>query len=282
VFSKRNLESLERESRLLSAVSSRELLKHLPTVPIVRRFRPAPVSVPVPDDEEIDAILAEADFTGRGDTIDCGACGYPTCVEHVIAIYQGNSSWDMCFPFQKRRLTRSVEALEESATLDSLTSLWNRRVFSERLAEEVARHSRYGAPVSLLMLDLDGFKDVNDQHGHVSGDKVLSAVADVLRTSLRTTDLPSRYGGDEFAIILPGVAKTDAFAVGEKLRLAIAEMQVMLPRNGGAVAVPVRASIGVAAALRGQGDPVQLVEAADGALYQAKHSGKDQVRLAPG
>jgi diguanylate cyclase (GGDEF)-like protein len=282
VFAKRNVESLERESRLLSAVSSRELLKHLPTVNVVRRFHPTPVVVPLPNDDEVDAILAEAEFGSRADTIDCGACGYPTCVEHAIAIYQGNSSWDMCFPFQKRRLTRSVEALEESATLDALTALWNRRVFSERLAEEVSRHSRYGAPVSLLMLDLDGFKDVNDQHGHVAGDTVLRAVADVLRASLRTSDLPSRYGGDEFAIILPGVGKTDAFAVGEKLRTAIADMRMVLPRNGGEAELPVRASIGVAAAVRGQADPIQLVEAADGALYQAKHSGKDQVRLAPG
>jgi diguanylate cyclase (GGDEF)-like protein len=282
LFAKRNIDAMERESRMRSAVSSRELLKHLPTVEVVRSFHPDPVCVPVPTDSEIDTILADAEFTSRSETIDCGACGYPTCVEHAIAIFQGNSSWEMCFPYQRRRLSRSVEALQESATLDSLTSLWNRRVFSDRLSEEIARHSRYGTPVSLLMLDLDGFKDINDQHGHVAGDAVLTAVAELLRTTLRASDLPARYGGDEFAVILPGVHKTDAFAVAEKIRAAIARLTVRAGGNGEVVELETRASVGVASAVRGQTDPVVLVEAADQALYQAKESGKDQVRLAPG
>jgi diguanylate cyclase (GGDEF)-like protein len=282
VFAKRNIDSMERESRIRSGVSSRELLKHLPTVDVVRTFHAEPVRVPMPDEAQVDAILAEGEFVTRSDTIDCGACGYPTCVEHAIAIFQGNSSWDMCFPYQKRRLARSVEQLEESATLDSLTSLWNRRVFSERLSEEIARHSRYGTPVSLIMLDLDGFKAINDTHGHVAGDEVLMTVADLLRSTLRSSDLPSRYGGDEFAVILPGVHKTDAYAVAEKLRAGIAGLAVTVGSDGKTTELPVRASAGVASAVRGQAEPVMLVEAADHALYQAKESGKDQVRLAPG
>lgn len=282
VFAKRNIDAMEREARMRSAVSSRELLKHLPTVEVVRRFKAEPVTVPVPTDPEIDAILAEADFLDRRETLDCGACGYSTCVEQAIAIYQGNSSWDMCFPLQRARLSRSVEALEESATLDGLTALWNRRVFSERLSEEVARHTRYGTPVSLLMVDLDAFKEVNDHHGHLAGDAVLVAVAEMLRASLRTTDLPARYGGDEFGVILPGVQKTDAFAVAEKLRAGVADLEVSFGKNGNGGPVRVTASVGVAAVQRGQADPVELVEAADHALYQAKESGKDQVRLAPG
>ncbi|HEX9092819.1 MAG TPA: diguanylate cyclase [Coriobacteriia bacterium] len=282
VFAKRNVDWMEREARMRSAVSSRELLRHLPTIDMVRRFRSAPVHAPMPSAAEIGAILAEAGFLDPDHTLDCGACGYATCREQAIAIYQGNSSWDLCFPFQRRELSRSVVALEESSTLDSLTALWNRRVFSERLTEEIARHTRYGTPVSLLMLDLDGFKAINDAHGHVAGDSVLVAVADLLRASLRTTDLPTRYGGDEFAIILPGVHKTDAFAVAEKVRAGIAALEIPTGRNDDAVVLTATASLGVAAAQRGQSDPVELVEAADHALYQAKESGKDQVRLAPG
>jgi diguanylate cyclase (GGDEF)-like protein len=279
LFAKRNLDATEREGRTRPAVSSRELLKHLPEIQVVRRFRPDPVLVPAPTPGEIDAILAEGEFEDRTAALDCGACGYETCVQHAVAIHEGSSSWEMCFPLQRRRLERSTSELRESATLDPLTSLWNRRVFSNRLDEEVARHLRYGTPVSLLMMDLDGFKRINDEYGHVAGDAVLTSVAELLRSSLRTTDLPSRYGGDEFAVILPGVVKTDAFAVAEKLRAAVSGLCVKLGRNGDVA--DVRISIGVAAA-QGSGDSLELVEAADRALYQAKDAGKDQVRLAPG
>lgn len=277
LFAKRNIDATEREARLRPAVGSRELLKHLPDVDVVRSFKPAPVRVAAPTSDEIDAILADGEFASRADALDCGACGYRTCVEHAVAIHEGNSTWDMCFPLQRRRLERNVAELAESATLDPLTALWNRRVFSQRLLEELARHARYGTPVSLLMMDLDGFKRINDAHGHLTGDAVLAAVADLLRDSLRATDLPSRYGGDEFAVILPGVSKTDAFAVAEKLRACVSELRVGAGGDGDVA--DVRVSIGVAAA-NGKTEPLQLLEAADRALYQAKDAGRDQVRLA--
>jgi diguanylate cyclase (GGDEF)-like protein len=282
LFAKRNVDAAEREARVRSTVSSRELLKHLPRIEVVRAFVPRPVCMPSPPDSAIDAILAEGGFDSRASTIDCGSCGYPTCVEHAVAIFQGNSTWDMCFPLQRERLADSMRSLEESATLDSLTGLWNRRVFSERLSDEIARNARYGTPISLLMIDLDGFKDINDRYGHVTGDAVLKAVSEVLRASLRATDLPARYGGDEFAVLLPGVHKTDAFAVAEKLRLGIEALDVKAAKKRGDGTVVVRASIGVAAANRDMSEPVHLVEAADHALYQAKDGGRDQVRLAPG
>jgi diguanylate cyclase (GGDEF)-like protein len=188
----------------------------------------------------------------------------------------------MCFPLQRRRLEESVKQLEESATMDSLTCLWNRRAFADRLRDEIARHTRYGTPVSLLMLDLDGFKTVNDRYGHVAGDDVLVAFAGLLRETLRVTDLPSRYGGDEFAVILPATGKTDAFAVAEKLRGAIEQTVFEFDRDDVTEQVPVRVSVGVATAGHGNTDPVELLEAADRALYKAKEGGRNQVRLAPG
>ncbi len=281
LFAKRNIDATERECRPRPAVGSRELLRHLPSVDLVRRFHPAPASIPAYDDDEIDAILAEGEFADRAAALDCGACGYPTCVDQAIAIREGNATWDTCFPLQRRRFARDIDALEQSATRDSLTALSNRRDFSNRLAEELARHTRYGTPVSLLMLDLDGFKRTNDELGHVAGDAVLRATADVLRTSLRASDMSARYGGDEFAIILPGLHKTDAFAVAEKLRATIAGLRVMAGGGGEGRAIAVRASIGVSSA-NGPCSVIELIESADRALYQAKNSGRDQVRLAPG
>jgi len=108
------------------------------------------------------------------------------------------------------------------------------------------------------------------------------AVAALLRETLRVTDLPSRYGGDEFAIILPATGKTDAFAVAEKLREAIEQMEIELTCGGVPEPVPVRVSVGVATSGQGGSDPVDLLEAADRALYQAKGAGRNQVRLAAG
>jgi diguanylate cyclase (GGDEF)-like protein len=281
VFAKRNIDAAEREGCGCSTVSSRALLRYLPAVAVVRGHTAEPVHLPEPAEEQVDAILAEGEFD-RSATPDCGACGYETCVEHAVAIFQGNSTWEMCFPLQRKMLLRHAKALEESATLDPLTSLWNRRVFAERLEDEMARHVRYGHKVSLMMMDIDAFKQVNDRHGHLAGDRVLTAVSDLLRESLRTTDIASRYGGDEFALILPSVGKTEAYAAAEKLRTLIEQMAMRVQRDGLREDVAVRVSIGVAAAGPVANDPVGLIEAADRALYEAKEAGRNQVRLAAG
>ena len=282
VFAKRNIDAAEREGRGRSTVSSRALLRYLPSVEVMRVHSAEPVHLPEPTSEQVDAILAEGEFMSRDVTPDCGACGYETCEEHAVAIFQGNSTWDMCFPLQRKLLLRHAKALEESATLDPLTSLWNRRVFAERLEDEMARHARYGHKVSLMMMDIDAFKEINDRLGHLAGDRVLTEVSDLLRESLRATDIASRYGGDEFALILPSVGKTEAFAAAEKLRILIEAMSLELLRDGEKQTVEVRASIGVASAGAAASDPIGLIEAADRALYEAKAAGRNQVRLAAG
>jgi len=279
VFAKRNIVAAEREHRVHPRVSTRDLLGHLPTIDLVRSFRARPVLRLAPSLEQVDAALLEGEFASRDEVLDCGACGYQTCEEHAVAVIHGDSSWDMCFPLQRRRMKRTAELLERNASIDSLTSLANRRVLDSRLAEECARVERYGGHLSLLMLDIDGFKRVNDTAGHLAGDEMLRAIAGLLGESVRETDLAARYGGDEFALILPGTPKTAAFAVAEKVRLGAADLRV---RHGEAGTLRVTVSVGVASIGSATKSAIELIEAADKALYHAKREGRDQVRIAPG
>ncbi len=281
LFSKRNIESAAREMPGTTRVSTRSLLGVLPSVGLVRSFSADPVRVPRPSELQIDETLAEGGFDARASVLDCGACGYPTCVGHATAILRGDSSWTMCFPLQRKRLAAAEETLEGAQTLDPLTGLWNRRAFADRLQLEVARHARYKAPLSLMLLDIDAFGAVNDSLGDESGDRILAAIGVILTEQLRSTDMASRFIGDQFAVLLPGVGKTAAFAVAEKIRSAIREADLASVEGyteGGALSV----SAGVATATETLSDPMDLLEAADGALRKAMNAGKDQVRLAPG
>lgn len=281
LFAKRNIVSAEREATPAPRVGTRELLGHLPAVDLVRSFTPRPVREEPLTAEQIDAELARGEFMSRDEALDCGACGYTTCVEHATAVLRGNSTWEACLPLHKKRHARVREELERAATIDSLTGLWNRHAFDQRLAEETSRALRYSTPLSLLMIDVDGFKLINDTYGHPMGDWVLQAFADILRSVVREADVAVRYGGDEFALVLPFTDKTRAFAVAEKLRAATSVMQVQ--SDGGEPAgLEVTISIGVAALRPDGGTAKELLESADRALYQAKRSGKNQVRIAAG
>lgn len=276
---KRNLESTERKRRVHSSISSREVLRHLPAVELRRCFTPAPVIRPRLTDEKLLEILEEGGFADQSDLLDCGACGHSRCVEHAYAIFRGESSWEMCFPQERKKLEKQVRSLQSSGTLDPLTGLWNRRIFSERLHDEFSRHIRYGGPLSLVLIDVDGCGALNEIHGRPSVDAAFAVIADLLRTSLRSTDMPARYGGDEFAILLPGTGKTEAFAVAEKLREAVSALRPESLSQRGVEKPVVTVSIGVAAANAGAGEAMELLDAADRALHQAKGGGSDQVRL---
>lgn len=182
-----------------------------------------------------------------------------------------------------RRLREQKETIERQATIDGLTGLHNHRVFWERLRDEVARSQRYGQPLSLLMLDLDDFKWVNDRFGHPVGDKLLRAVGHTLQTQLRQgVDCAARYGGEEFTIILPSTASgplegggfDGAMATAERVRRAIAAVPAPVddPLWQG-----ITVSIGVATIPTHASDAEELVSKADRALYQAKRRGKDNV-----
>ncbi len=185
----------------------------------------------------------------------------------------------MCFPLQKRRLEREREQLVEAAVIDTLTGLTNRRGFDRRLAEEVARARRYDTPLSLVMMDLDSFKDINDKYGHATGDALLRAVGVLLNAELRTADVAVRFGGDEFALILPNTPKTDAWAVAEKIRTSIAQLGIYAEDG---TCVRTSSSMGIAAVSERILHPADLMDTADKALYRAKRAGRNRVELSAG
>jgi diguanylate cyclase (GGDEF)-like protein len=279
VFAKRNLIAAERERQPPPVVDSRTFLSALPAIDLARSFVPTPVASRIPAPEEIDAVLEAGEFASRSEVIDCGACGFDRCVELAAAICLGDATWERCFPLQRKRMQRANEELAEFALADPLTGLGNRRSLDSRLAAEVARAGRYHTSLSLAMVDLDGFKEVNDRYGHVGGDVVLTRVGRLMGEVMRASDISTRYGGDEFAIILPDTGKTAAWLAAEKLRVALVGLMVELPDGHEA---GVTASIGVASYGDHNGTATELLEAADSALYEAKHHGRNRVELAAG
>lgn len=170
-------------------------------------------------------------------------------------------------------LLAAQDALRVQATRDGLTGLYNRRALLERLEEEMARARREGAELSVLLLDVDHFKRVNDQYGHQAGDEVLRELAARLGSVLRTYDAFGRYGGEELIAILPGCGNAASLLVADRMRNAAASSPI--ETRTGAVAVTV--SIGAASCRSGQTDAAALIARADGALYRAKNGGRNRV-----
>jgi diguanylate cyclase (GGDEF)-like protein len=158
--------------------------------------------------------------------------------------------------------------LSQAAITDSLTGLRNHRAFQESLMNLVQMAERYGQPLSLIMLDIDYFKQFNDRFGHPAGDELLRQVASLLRQSARAYDVVARYGGEEFAILLPNTDLNEAIRVAERLRQQIAAIQNPY--------APITASFGVASYRHGSA-PATLLYEADTALYEAKRRGRNRV-----
>ncbi|MBI4799604.1 MAG: diguanylate cyclase [Desulfarculus sp.] len=171
------------------------------------------------------------------------------------------------------------EELRHLSVTDGLTGLYNQRFFYATLARELESARRYGTLLCLLMLDLDNFKSYNDRHGHLEGDRVLAASAQELRRQVRTTDLACRYGGEEFAVLLPRSSLEEALTVAQRVRQGIAALRFS-PLDGQGQADSVTVSVGVADLRLGE-SPEELVSRADQALYTAKNQGRDRVAVYP-
>lgn len=178
------------------------------------------------------------------------------------------------FTVVDERQEQILRQLYRSSTRDALTSVYNRRHFDDRLAAELAYAKRHATDLSLVIVDIDFFKRVNDTYGHAAGDAVLKQVATVLAQQLRVEDVLSRVGGEEFAVILRGIGSVGAARLGERLRQAVERH----PTNSAGIAIPTTISVGCAtfAELEGHGDKT-LFALADSRLYAAKRGGRNRV-----
>jgi len=215
-----------------------------------------------------------------------------TSLERRTRLLQAGASDAMAKPFHPPELLARVQlhlkikrlqdelmlknaTLERLSTVDSLTGLRTRRFIDESLRVEFLRAHRYGTTLALVMIDLDDFKRVNDEHGHVVGDAVLRRVGEIVREMVRSTDVAGRYGGEEMILIMPQNTTRGAAVLAERVREAIASATFETTLGA---KLTVTASFGVAEYQSDLEDPEDLVERADVALYAAKTAGRNQVR----
>jgi two-component system, cell cycle response regulator len=174
------------------------------------------------------------------------------------------------------QLLSAREALREQATRDSLTRLWNRSAILETLSRELARAWRESSPLGVVMVDLDHFKHINDDHGHLAGDAMLREAARRMQNGVRQYDSVGRYGGEEFLILLPNCGEAESYSQAERLRKQLNQTDVRIDDT----ALRITASFGVTAAIPGEPwTPEGLIRKADEALYVAKKSGRNRVEI---
>ncbi len=190
-------------------------------------------------------------------------------VESVCIILFDSTDTAIYQTMHKAAMTK----LEMVSRIDGLTQLFNRAHWQARLSEEFSRTARYESPLSLIMFDLDHFKSINDTYGHLGGDAVLVSVSNIVRQSVRENDIPGRYGGEEFGIILVNTSEEGALIVAERIRATIEATPV--PFEGGEI--PATASLGISVFNPTITDAEELISNADAALYHAKENGRNQV-----
>lgn len=181
------------------------------------------------------------------------------------------------FNVMTSQILEQEETLARLARTDGLTGLFNRREFDRMLAEEIRRGERYGTSVSLIMSDIDHFKNFNDTHGHQAGDEALRAVAQTLKEGVRDVDKACRFGGEEFILILPECDAQAARQAAERVRAAVEAREIHLD---GELTTKVAISLGVATYPGSGTTPEALLKSADAALYESKENGRNRVTSA--
>jgi diguanylate cyclase (GGDEF)-like protein len=229
--------------------------------------------------EQIPVIIltAEDDLDRKAEILERGASDYVTKPFHEKELLARVRIHTKLKILQDELLEKNAQ-LEALSITDPLTGLANRRRLMTRLEEETSRARRYKTPLSVVMIDIDHFKQVNDTHGHAMGDEVLRNIGAMLKSSVRTTDLAARYGGEEFTLVLPHTDIPAAIQVADNLRIRFSELEHQLD----GITLKKTASMGVAAR-DGQGEvphAEDLLKYADEALYRAKQSGRNKVEVA--
>ncbi|HEY3400657.1 MAG TPA: diguanylate cyclase [Geothrix sp.] len=229
--------------------------------------------------EQIPVIIltAEDDLDRKAEILERGASDYVTKPFHekeLLARVRIHTKLKR-LQDELREMNTQLEAL---SVTDALTGLANRRRLMARLEEEVRRAWRTKAPLAVVMIDIDHFKEVNDTHGHAMGDQVLRNIGAMLNANLRTTDLAARYGGEELTLVLPHTEAAAALQVAENLRQKFADLEHVLD----GVTIRKTASMGLVIRLGGDEEPgaEELLKKADEALYRAKQGGRNRVEVA--
>lgn len=257
-----------------------ELSKRLFDVLILDLYMPGKTGLEVFEvarqiDENVQALVltGNASVETAVDALRSGAYDYLMKPLESMAVFELSLTRALEHRHLLRENKRLFAEVQRLAMTDPLTGLYNRHKLNESLEAEVERGLRYGRPLSLIMIDMDDLKRINDERGHPAGDQVLMDVAEGIRRQIRRVDIPTRYGGDEFLVLLPEADQEEALKVADRIS---SEIMAIDEDDGG-----VSASIGVAQLNRSLRGPESFLDCVDRALYDAKRAGGGCVRAAP-
>jgi diguanylate cyclase (GGDEF)-like protein len=227
------------------------------------------------------AVRALAAFFGMGDFATLGNGLAPSTIQVLVFVCVIVLDILGSLGFILMEKERSDFELRTQAMTDFLTQTLNRRAFTLRAEQEIATAQRAGAPLALLMIDIDHFKQINDEHGHATGDTVLAAVARIIGAGVRKQDTLGRYGGEEFGVLLPATDQAGALVLAEKLRHTVDGLRLRAGAASIAVTISIGVTVCVATCPRCRSDLNKLLDDADKALYLAKHGGRNRTMVTP-
>lgn len=222
-------------------------------------------------DKHVSELMSRPLITCRGkDSIfDALSVMKSKAIRHLPIIDEG----ELAGIVSMRDLTQACEILQIQASTDPLTGLPNRRSFYQALANELDRSNRYGHPLTVVLFDIDHFKNINDTYGHSAGDDVLQSLAIIAKANIRSIDLVARLGGEEFVVLMPETDRSGAMVAGEKLRAKIADVAII----SGEHQINVSASFGVTGLNHKDESAEVLINRADKAMYKAKKDGRNRI-----